>query len=362
MSTPQQQQTVPVGLGLVRMTSNAAMLWGHLSMQLSAANTVITMHNWEFATFSDSLDLSSALTCYKEVVQVDGMFVRDGVLPRVFLGPAVWFNTQNVVHYPNGLPVLQPYPSTDPGIYNSPTPEGVERSTGETREEGKKSKIPRPPNAFILYRKHHHASVVRQNPGKHNNQISTIIGRMWALESAEVLALFKAKAEQAKLDHLQKYPGYQYQPRKPSEKKRRAKKPRVAQTASAIAAEKFAKTPQDSGKNTFVEAEGHVTLTFPLSEKTSKAVVEHNKSTSPLSAAAPSATGSQINISAHTEATDMFDVAAFGYTGPLDFTDFDNTALALDGGLGATFSADYFDDLVNIFDTGSPWENSTFFA
>ena len=35
----------------------------------------------------------------------------------------------------------------------------------------KESKTPRPPNSFILYRQHHHPTLVAQNPGMHNNQI-----------------------------------------------------------------------------------------------------------------------------------------------------------------------------------------------
>ena len=34
-----------------------------------------------------------------------------------------------------------------------------------------KSKVPRPPNAFILYRQHHHPIIKSENPDMHNNQI-----------------------------------------------------------------------------------------------------------------------------------------------------------------------------------------------
>jgi hypothetical protein len=32
-------------------------------------------------------------------------------------------------------------------------------------------KVPRPPNAFIIYRKEWHSTVVAENPGLHNNAI-----------------------------------------------------------------------------------------------------------------------------------------------------------------------------------------------
>ena len=35
----------------------------------------------------------------------------------------------------------------------------------------KKSKVARPPNAFILYRQHHHPLLKAKNPDMHNNEI-----------------------------------------------------------------------------------------------------------------------------------------------------------------------------------------------
>lgn len=39
----------------------------------------------------------------------------------------------------------------------------------------KNAKVPRPPNAFILYRQHHHPLVKAQYPDMHNNQICEFI-------------------------------------------------------------------------------------------------------------------------------------------------------------------------------------------
>ena len=38
-------------------------------------------------------------------------------------------------------------------------------------KSAKKVKVARPPNAFILYRQHHHPLLKNQNPDLHNNQI-----------------------------------------------------------------------------------------------------------------------------------------------------------------------------------------------
>jgi hypothetical protein len=51
---------------------------------------------------------------------------------------------------------------------------------------------------------------------------------MWKAESEEVRAHWKATAEQVKEEHLKQHPGYSYQPRKPSEKKRRMTKRKAA--------------------------------------------------------------------------------------------------------------------------------------
>ena len=40
----------------------------------------------------------------------------------------------------------------------------------------KKAKVPRPPNAFILYRQHHHPLIAAENPGMHNTQICEYLG------------------------------------------------------------------------------------------------------------------------------------------------------------------------------------------
>ena len=50
---------------------------------------------------------------------------------------------------------------------------------------------------------------------------------MWKAETEAVRAEYKRKAEDAKRQHAIDHPGYQYQPRKPSEKKKRMTKNKV---------------------------------------------------------------------------------------------------------------------------------------
>ncbi|RPA87197.1 hypothetical protein BJ508DRAFT_321085 [Ascobolus immersus RN42] len=75
-------------------------------------------------------------------------------------------------------------------------------------------RIPRPRNAFILFRQHHHAQVVSANPGKANPEISKIIGEMWRESTPESKAIWQKHADDEKQKHLQRFPEYRYQPRR----------------------------------------------------------------------------------------------------------------------------------------------------
>ncbi|KAL4932743.1 putative HMG box transcriptional regulator [Aspergillus undulatus] len=75
-------------------------------------------------------------------------------------------------------------------------------------------KIPRPRNAFILYRQHYQGAVVAQNPGLANPEISKIIGEQWRKLPQATKDEWKALAEEEKARHQQQYPEYRYQPRR----------------------------------------------------------------------------------------------------------------------------------------------------
>ncbi|KAK3336973.1 hypothetical protein B0T19DRAFT_437672 [Cercophora scortea] len=85
-------------------------------------------------------------------------------------------------------------------------------------------KIPRPPNAFILYRKDKHAEIKEIFPGIHNNEISVMIGSMWRQESPEVRANYHDKSQMIKANLMAIHPEYRYKPRKSSQIKRRGSK------------------------------------------------------------------------------------------------------------------------------------------
>lgn len=104
---------------------------------------------------------------------------------------------------------------------------------------------------------------------------------MWQAEPLSVREMYKAKSEQLKIEHLEKYPGYTYQPRKPSEKKRRNTKNKIVKsmkrnmTASQTVATKYARVAQETGRlgGTLL---GSRTATLPLSAKTTEDIEFHN--------------------------------------------------------------------------------------
>ncbi|KAJ1883838.1 hypothetical protein LPJ66_010900, partial [Kickxella alabastrina] len=83
----------------------------------------------------------------------------------------------------------------------------------------KPKRTPRPPNAFILYRKAKQAEVIRDNPGVSNKDVSCIIGQMWKSEDPTIQDQFREQAEMEKKKHKELHPNYKYQPRKPKNKR-----------------------------------------------------------------------------------------------------------------------------------------------
>ncbi|KAH0543929.1 hypothetical protein FGG08_001830 [Glutinoglossum americanum] len=105
--------------------------------------------------------------------------------------------------------------SDDSSNLNRPLPEGSASHVCLCQPE---PKIPRPRNAFILFRQHHHAAAVAQHPGLSNPEISKIIGEQWRDIPAPEKNQWKNLAEEEKFRHQQQYPEYKYQPRRSSRK------------------------------------------------------------------------------------------------------------------------------------------------
>ncbi|KAG1872538.1 high mobility group box domain-containing protein, partial [Suillus tomentosus] len=72
--------------------------------------------------------------------------------------------------------------------------------------------IPRPPNAFMLYRSHMLKSRGNADPEKRQQNLSRIAGQLWRAMSKEDRAVWHKKAAEVQAAHCAKYPGYKFKP------------------------------------------------------------------------------------------------------------------------------------------------------
>ncbi|KAK4466726.1 mat a-1 [Cladorrhinum samala] len=176
--------------------------WNHLAIQLGHWNPmrVIVMDQEMFNLMPDHTKMG-VLREMQNFLKEDAMYVRDPNNCRVL--------------------ILGPRKSLEPEVTMvGETPIWDPKKKHVVPEETD-TKIPRPPNAYILYRRDHHNAVKEANPGMHNNDISVVTGAMWKAESAEVRAKYQAMAEFVKDQLMVKHPSYRYNPRKSHEIRRR---------------------------------------------------------------------------------------------------------------------------------------------
>jgi hypothetical protein len=94
---------------------------------------------------------------------------------------------------------------------------------------------PRPPNAFILYRRAKQPAILAAHRNLTNAEISRYISSCWRSETDEERLAWERYADQKKLEHMQAYPNYVYRPNKnkgKNEKRRQARKSAVASFTS----------------------------------------------------------------------------------------------------------------------------------
>jgi HMG box factor len=89
-----------------------------------------------------------------------------------------------------------------------------------TCKQNDSTRIPRPRNAFILFRQKHHQALIEEgNQVKTNPEVSKELGRRWRALSDDDKAYWNNLAEEEKRLHAKKYPGYKYTPKRNSKKK-----------------------------------------------------------------------------------------------------------------------------------------------
>ncbi|CAG8603652.1 376_t:CDS:2 [Dentiscutata erythropus] len=70
-------------------------------------------------------------------------------------------------------------------------------------------RTPRPPNAFILYRRHKQPEVTRDYGNISNAKISKILATLWRNETDDVKHHWQKMADRKKMEHMLAHPGYE---------------------------------------------------------------------------------------------------------------------------------------------------------
>ncbi|KAJ3387164.1 Transcription factor Sox-2 [Entophlyctis sp. JEL0112] len=85
-------------------------------------------------------------------------------------------------------------------------------SANTHKNNSRTARIPRPPNAFILYRSHKQPELVAcaKGQGKSSRDFSRILGDMWAAEDPTVRLYYQALAADCMKRHREMYPAFQY--------------------------------------------------------------------------------------------------------------------------------------------------------
>ncbi|KAG5715911.1 Repressor ROX1 [Termitomyces sp. T112] len=107
---------------------------------------------------------------------------------------------------PSGsLPPSPPYQTPSPQPSPSPQKPAPRLRSG--------NRIPRPRNAFMIFRSEFWAGAKISKSVEHDHRhISRIVGHCWNQLTEEEKAVWRRRAEQEKIEHQIKYPGYRFSP------------------------------------------------------------------------------------------------------------------------------------------------------
>ena len=118
------------------------------------------------------------------------------------------------------LPTETPNNSPDPNgslsILTSPSILVDESNPRPSQSESQARRTPRPPNAFILYRRAKQPDVIKQLGHTSNAELSQILAEMWRNESKEIKYEWNQMADRKKMEHSLQYPRYVYRPKNQS--------------------------------------------------------------------------------------------------------------------------------------------------
>nr|WRK64964.1 putative mating-type 1-2-1 protein [Ceratocystis albifundus] len=172
------------------------------------ANLVLSLEPKSKQFLLDSMSLTIGTTAH---------LVRDLQQPHRFLiGDKVLFNNsqKSAVRIPGCTDLM----------WIDVIPRSLIRPSLQAPKKKVEYRVPRPPNAYILYRKDKHRDVKAMNPRMDNNDVSRFLGLRWRHEAFEVRDHYQKAAADYKEMFMLTYPDYQYRPRKANHRKRRARR------------------------------------------------------------------------------------------------------------------------------------------
>ena len=143
---------------------------------------------------------------------VDIMPPNDGLIPTSQMNLGVVQPPQPPLSHVSSLqPNMSPTAAMGTGNSSPFQYRGPDRCTCKNNQ----NRIPRPRNAFILFRQKYHQSVLDEGTVcRTNPEVLRELGKRWRQLSTQEKEYWNNLAEEEKVSHAKKYPGYRYTPRR----------------------------------------------------------------------------------------------------------------------------------------------------
>ncbi|KAL3955118.1 hypothetical protein ACCO45_010681 [Purpureocillium lilacinum] len=189
----------PAPIGVI--TEKVQKIWSALELQVSPFCQVLVLPGITFREL-DATAKKFIAGKFMDHARESVLYVIDGTgNDRVFLGAPR--------HFVAGGGTILCAPGNNLFWVRKNQPQTMTATLISPPTPPKHVKIPRPPNAYILYRKERHHLVKAANPGITNNEISQILGKAWNGETEEIRKKYKDLSLQVKQALLEKHPDYQ---------------------------------------------------------------------------------------------------------------------------------------------------------
>ncbi|EIN11947.1 hypothetical protein PUNSTDRAFT_142151 [Punctularia strigosozonata HHB-11173 SS5] len=203
---------------------------------------------------------------------------------------------------------------------------------GADGDQPKQNHIPRPPNAWILYRKHMAAMLRQQRldtPGERplpQSMASKEIAERWRKESYEVKSQFERLAEIEKHKHAMQYPDYRFQPQSKEQRERQKQLEKEAKQREREAARKAAKKRRTNPPTNPQPQALYHTLAYPATAGASTSGMQLQLPPTSSMLSAPSAMPSGVSFVIPTLQPPEDPYGPYGSTPPLAAAELFNEA------------------------------------